>query len=252
MSFDVGADAYGQFMGRFSEPLATEFVALLGGHTGQRVLDVGCGPGALTAELVTLFGPEAVSAVDPSESFVAAISARFPEVDVRCAGAEQLPFDDDTFDIAAAQLVVPFMTDPVAGLSEMARVTRRGGLVAACVWDHAGAGGPLSLFWRAVRDLDPEARDESALAGAREGHLAELFDQAGLHDVESGLLTVHVDFATFDGWWQPFTFGVGPAGAHVAGLDEEHRRELRTRCATLLPHAPFQVSASAWFALGRA
>src|SRR5450432_3337008 len=103
MSFDVGADAYGQFMGRFSEPLATEFVALLGGHTGQRVLDVGCGPGALTAELVTLFGPEAVSAVDPSESFVAAISARCPEVDVRCAGAEQLPFDDDTFNIAAAQ-----------------------------------------------------------------------------------------------------------------------------------------------------
>jgi SAM-dependent methyltransferase len=251
VSFDVGADAYGRFMGRFSEPLATDFVALLGGRPGQRIIDVGCGPGALTAELVQLYGAEAVSAVDPSESFVAAARARFPEVDVRHAAAEQLPFENATFDIAAAQLVVPFMADPVAGLSEMSRVTRPNGLVAACVWDHAGGGGPLSLFWRAVRDLDPHARDESDLAGAREGHLAELFERAGLHDVESGLLTVHVDCATFDDWWQPFTFGVGPAGEYVAGLDEEHRHELRARCATLLPQAPFQVSASAWSALGR-
>jgi SAM-dependent methyltransferase len=251
MSFDVGADAYGRFMGRYSEPLATEFVALLDGRPGQRIIDVGCGPGALTTELVRLYGAETVSAVDPSEPFVAAARARFPDVDVRQVAAEQLPYDDETFDIAAAQLVVPFMTDPVAGLTEMARVTRRGGLIAASAWDHAGAGGPLSLFWRAVRDLDPEARDESTLAGAREGHLAELFDQAGLHDVESGLLTVHVDCATFDEWWQPFTFGVGPAGEHVAGLDEEGRDELRSRCATLLPAAPFRVSASAWYALGR-
>jgi SAM-dependent methyltransferase len=251
MSFEVGADLYGRFMGRFSEPLATEFVALLDGRPGQRILDVGCGPGALTAELVRLYGAETVSAVDPSEPFVAAARARFPDVDVRQVAAEQLPYDDETFGIAAAQLVVPFMTDPVAGLTEMARVTRRGGLIAASAWDHAGAGGPLSLFWRAVCDLDPDAHDESTLAGARQGHLAELFDQAGLHDVESGLLTVHVDCATFDEWWQPFTFGVGPAGEYVAGLDEPGRDELRTRCATLLPPAPFRVSASAWYALGR-
>ena len=251
MSFEVGADLYGRFMGRFSEPLANEFVALLGGHAGQRFLDVGSGPGALTATLVERFGADSVSAVDPSEPFVAAARARFPNVDIRLAASEQLPFDDDTFDVAAAQLVVPFMTDPVAGLTEMARVTRRGGLIAASAWDHAGGGGPLSLFWRAVRELDPQARDESDLAGAREGHLAELFEQAGLHDVESGLVTVHVDCATFDEWWQPFTFGVGPAGEHVAGLDEEGRAALRTRCATLLPPAPFRISASAWYALGR-
>jgi len=238
-------------MGRYSEPLATEFVGLLGGRPVRRILDVGCGPGALTAELVHLYGAEAVSAVDPSESFAAAVHARFPDVDVRHAAAEQLPFENETFDIAAAQLVVPFMTDPVAGLTEMARVTRPSGLVAACVWDHAGGGGPLSLFWRAVRDVDPHAHDESDLAGAREGHLAELFDQARLHDVESGLLTVHVDCATFDDWWQPFTFGVGPAGAYVAELAQPQRDELRARCADLLPDAPFQVSASAWYALGR-
>ena len=67
------------------------------------------------------------------------------------------------------------MTDPVAGLREMARVTREDGVVAACVWDHAGGRGPLSLFWQAARELDPDVEDESQLAGAREGHLGRLF-----------------------------------------------------------------------------
>ena len=249
MSFDVGADAYGQFMGRYSEPLAAAFVGLLGDGAGRRVLDVGCGPGALTAELLKKF--EAVSAVDPSEPFVAAARARFPELDVQQAAAETLPFDDDTFDVAAAQLVVNFMTDPVAGLVEMARVTHRDGLIAASVWDHAGGKGPLSVFWQAAHDVDPQVKDESGLAGAREGQLAELFDLAGLHDVESGVLTVHVECATFDDWWQPYTFGVGPAGAHVLGLSDEQRQALQDRCAEILPRAPFEIAASAWFALGR-
>ena len=251
MSFEVAADAYGQFMGRFSDPLAAEFVTFVGVRDGQHVLDVGCGPGALTAELVERLGSGAVSAVDPSAPFVAAIGARLPGVEVLRATAEQLPFEDDRFDCAVAQLVVHFMTDPVAGLSEMARVTRREGLVAACVWDHGGGCGPLSVFWHGVNRLDPQARDESGLAGAREGHLAQLFDQAGLQDVKTSALTVRVGFATFQDWWDPFTLGVGPAGAHVARLDTRQRQELQEECASLLPPPPFEISASAWTALGR-
>ncbi|MDT4950202.1 MAG: hypothetical protein QOJ37_2797, partial [Pseudonocardiales bacterium] len=121
MSFDVGADAYGRFMGRFSEPLAAEFATLVGVRSGQRALDVGCGPGALTAVLSARLGAAAVSAVDPSESFVAAVKERLPEVDVQQASAEALPFPDDVFDMALAQLVVHFMADPEAGLVELAR-----------------------------------------------------------------------------------------------------------------------------------
>ncbi len=252
MAFEVGADAYGRFIGRYSEPLAAEFVALAGAQRGQRALDVGCGPGALTAQLVERLGADAVVAVDPSEHFAAAVHERLPEVDVRRASAEQLPFPDDSFDLALAQLVVHFMADPVAGLAEMARVTRTGGVVAACVWDHAGGGGPLSVFWRAVLDLDPTAEDESGLAGAREGHLAELFESAGLDAIEATSLSVHVRYASFLEWWEPFTFGVGPAGDYVAGLDDHRRDALRDHCAELLPAAPFDVSASAWTALGRA
>jgi SAM-dependent methyltransferase len=248
VSFNVSAEAYLRFMGRYSEPLAAQFADLARVRDGQRVLDVGCGPGALTAELVNRAGADAVSAVEPSASFVAAARDRLPGVHIRQSVAEQLPFPDAGFDAALAQLVVHFMADPVTGLREMGRVTRTGGMVAACVWDHAGGRGPLSAFWRAVRELDPGADDESGLAGVREGHLAQLFAQAGLGAIQVTTLTVRVRQAGFESWWGTFTLGVGPAGAYLASLPADRRDELRERCRRQLPAGPFDVSATAWAA----
>jgi SAM-dependent methyltransferase len=251
VTFDATADAYDRFMGRYSEPLAAGFLELTEVRAGQRAIDVGCGPGALTARLVARLGDAAVAAVDPSPSFVAAAAERFSGVDVRTGTAEDLPFADGSFDLAAAQLVVHFMDDPVQGLREMGRVVRPGGTVAACVWDHAGGGSPLSLFWEAARELDPTVKDESDLPGARQGHLAELSRAAGLEHVDSGSLSVRVRFTTFDEWWEPFTLGVGPAGDHVARLDQPARAALRDRCEERLPAPPFEVVALAWWARAR-
>jgi SAM-dependent methyltransferase len=184
--------------------------------------------------------------------FVEAARARFPGLDVRLASAEELPFPDDSFDAALAQLVVHFMTDPVGGLREMARVTRPGGTVAASVWDLAGGRSPLSTFWAAARDLDPDVDDESGLPGAREGDLVRLATRAGLADVTPTVLTVSVAYGSFDEWWEPYTFGVGPAGSHVARLDEDQRAALRARCEQLLPPGPFDVVADAWCVRGLA
>lgn len=251
VSFFVAADAYDRFMGRYSRPLSPMLADFAGIARGQRVVDVGCGPGALTAELVARVGAESVAAVDPSEPFVAAARERHPDVDVRVATAEALPFDDAQFDASLAQLVVHFMSDPVGGLTEMRRVTRQGGVVAASVWDHAGGRGPVGVFWRAARELDADVTDESDLAGAREGHLAELFAAAGLRDVDDAALDVTHEHPTFEDWWEPFTGGVGPAGAYVASLDEDGRGELRDRCRALLPHPPFTLTVTAWAARGR-
>src|ERR1700730_1387904 len=248
VSFDVSPDDYMQFMGRYSEPLAARFADLAGVRAGQRVLDVGCGPGALTAELVSRAGADAVSAVEPSASFAAAVRERLPEVDVRLGAAEGLPFPDGAFDAAMAQLVVHFLADPVTGLREMARVTRPGGVVAACVWDHAGGRGPLAAFWQAVREHDPGADDESNLAGVREGHLAELFAQAGLDAIQGTTLTVRVRQAGFESWWETFTLGVGPAGAYLTSLPAARRDELRERCRRQRREGPYEVSAAAWAA----
>jgi SAM-dependent methyltransferase len=283
--FDVSADAYLRFMGRFSEPLAAQFADLAGlvgpadlaagndpgaqtdpgaqagpgaqadpgtnAGRGRRLLDVGCGPGALTAELVRRAGADAVSAVEPSASFAAAVRERLPGVDVRQAAAERLPFPAGTFDATLAQLVVHFMADPVLGLQEMSRVTRPGGVVAACVWDHAGGRGPLAVFWAAVHELDPAADDESDRAGAREGDLARLFAQAGLNEIQATTLTVRARYGSFDQWWEPFTLGVGPAGAYVASLSPADRAALRDQCRRLLPAAPAEVTATAWAVTGR-
>src|SRR5215204_2577166 len=250
MSFDVAAESYDRFMGRYSRLLAPQLADLAGVRHGQRALDVGCGPGALTAELVRRLGPRAVAAVDPSEPFVAAARARYPGVDVSLASAEHLPLPDGLFDTALAQLVIHFMADPIAGLTEMSRVTRRDGIVAACVWDHAGGQGPLGLFWRAARDLDPDVEDESHLAGAREGHLAELFEAAGLREVETKSLAADLEHATFEDWWEPFTGGVGPAGAYVGRLDPQAQAALREHCRSRIASEPFVITARAWAARG--
>jgi SAM-dependent methyltransferase len=252
MGFTVEADAYDRFMGRYSVPLAPEFADFAAVVPGQRVLDVGCGPGALTTELVARLGAAAVSAVDPSEPFVEAARKRHPGVDVHRASAEQLPFEDEAFDAALAQLVVHFMTRPVEGLRELARVTRSGGVVAACVWDHAGGQGPLSLFWEAARRLDPHVEGESQLAGASEGHLGQLFQEAGLHEIEEGVLSVTLEHSSFEDWWEPFTLGVGPAGDYAGGLGAERQAQLREACRELLPDAPFELTARAWAARGLA
>lgn len=250
MTFAVTAGAYDRFMGRYSVQLAPQLADLAHVTAGQRVLDVGCGPGALTGELVDRLGPGSVAAVDPSESFVAAARERYPDVDVRHGGAEQLPFADGTFDAALAQLVVHFMSDPVAGLREMARVTRRAGVVAACVWDHADGHGPASTFWQAARELDDDAPDESRLAGVRPGHLVGLLTEAWLREVEDEILVASSEHPSFEEWWEPFTLGVGPAGAYAARLDAGARAELRERCRQLLPDAPFTLEVRAWAARG--
>jgi ubiquinone/menaquinone biosynthesis C-methylase UbiE len=250
VSFAVSADAYDRFMGRYSVRLAPSFADFAGVGPGQSVVDVGCGPGALTTELVQRLGSTAVAAVDPSEQFVTAARERHPGVDVQHAAAEELPFADSEFDAALAQLVVHFMADPVRGLAEMARVTHAGGVVAACVWDHGGGKTPLAPFWDAVHDLDAGAMDESQLAGGRDGHLAELLTEIGLRNVDQVALSVSVEHATFEEWWEPFTLGVGPAGAYVTSLDPDGQEELRERCRERLGPGPFALESRAGTARG--
>jgi SAM-dependent methyltransferase len=250
--FAVSADSYARFMGRFSTPLAAPFadLGLQDVDPGSRVLDVGSGPGMLTAELARRCGEANVAAVEPMVAFAEANAAAHPEADVRVASAESLPYDDGVFGAALAQLVVHFMSDPVAGLAEMARVTAPGGRVSACVWDHGGDSGPLSPFWRAVKRFEPTA-GEGALAGASAGDLTDLFTRAGMPGVEETRLTISVEFPTFEDWWEPFTLGVGPAGQYVAALDGADRERLVAALREDLGDAPFTIEASAWVGTAR-
>ena len=226
-TFRASPDAYDRLVGRYGPHLASELIAFAGVEAGMRALDVGCGPGALLAALAERLGPAQVAGAEPSEPFAQACRGRLPGVEVAIAPAEALPFADASFDVALAQLVVNFMSDAEAGVREMMRVTRPGGVVAACVWDYAGEMTVLRAFWDAAREVEPEraaAADEgSVMPWCREGELAELWERCGLRELRSAALVVEAGYAGFDDLWAPFPTGVGPAGAFCASLDEDRR-----------------------------
>jgi ubiquinone/menaquinone biosynthesis C-methylase UbiE len=230
VSFNVAGDAYDRFMGRYSRELAPAFIDFALIEPDMHVLDVGCGPGALSERLAEIVRAEQLAAVDPSEPFVAACRERVPGADVRRGDAEDLPFEDDAFGAAVSQLVVNFLRDPLAGAAQMRRVVRPGGIVAACTWDYGEGMEMLRLFWAAARSLDGAAPDEGRTMRYRSTEeLEELWREAGLNDVETGFLTVQTTYSGFDDLWEPFTFGVGPAGSYCAALEPAQREELRER-----------------------
>lgn len=252
-AFRVSGGAYDRLVGRYSRSLATEFADAIGVAPGMRALDVGCGPGALTSELVRRLGPANVAAVDPSPEFVAECLVRNAGVDVREARAESLPHPDGSFDVVAAQLVLHFVADPEAAAAEMRRALHPGGVAAACVWDFDGMR-VLRAFWDAALTLDPDAPDEATTRRfGRAGEIAELFSQAGFDAVTSGSIDVAAGYVDFDDLWQGFLGGVGPVGRYCASLDPPRREALRADLLVRVggPVGPFTLDASAWFATGR-
>lgn len=254
MTFTATRDAYDAFMGRYADRLAPLLIAFAGIQPGEDVLDVGCGPGSLTEALAAQVGAGHLAAVDPSEPFAAATAERVPGADVQVGAAESLQWPDDTFDAALAQLVVNFMSDADAGVAEMGRVVRPGGTVAACTWDYADGMTMLRTFWDAALAIDSDAPDEVNLRFQSTSDLREVWERAGLGDVETDVLVVEAAYRDFDDFWEPFLGGVGPGGAYCVSLDEDRRAALREECRRRLgdPDGAFTLSASAWAVKGRA
>jgi SAM-dependent methyltransferase len=252
VEFTDAVENYDRFMGRYATGLAPKLVDAAVVRAGMRVLDVGCGSGALAVELAGRVGEDNVAAIDPAPEFASACQSRIPGADVRVGVAESLPWEDGSFDAAMCSLVVAWMSDADQGIGEMARVTKPGGTVAAAMWDLAGGGMQmLSHFWRAAREIDPSIPDDEPRAGVREGDLVELFGRAGLQGVGGGTLETSVDYTDFDDYWEPFTGSAGrPTGAFYASLDDAGKATLRDSVRASLPEGPFTLRARAWLALG--
>jgi SAM-dependent methyltransferase len=251
--FSVTGNDYDRFMGRYSMALAPRFSAFAGVEPGMRVLDVGCGTGALTAELVKRTGGELVSGVDPAPQFVEACRARAPGADVRVGSAEHLPWPDAEFDRVLSQLVLPFFTDADAAMAEMRRVARPSGVVAVCMWGAGNENELTDVFWRAANRVDHTgAHGDRFMRFRTRSEIEALFQPGGFSPLESAPLEVTATYAGFDEFWQSIEGSAGGVGAYVSKLAPPVLAQLREACRDELgaPVAPFTLRARAWAVRG--
>lgn len=251
-------DSYEAYVGRWSRLVAPEFIAWLGVPAGARWLDVGCGTGALTSAVLAGGEPSRVIGVDPSAAYVGSVRARVLDDRAHFAVADAIALgrEDDEFDAVVSGLVLNFVSDPAAGVTEMSRVTRPAGTVAAYVWDYAEGMALMRHFWDAAVTLDPAAgalEESNRFPMCQPSELAALFAAGGLVDVATTGIVVPTRFRDFDDFWSPFLGGQGPAAGYAMSLGEDDRARLREHLRAALPieeSGEIPLTARAWAVRG--
>src|SRR5918995_4209953 len=232
-------DAYERYVGRWSRPIAAQFLTWLAAPRGIRWLDIGCGTGALTEAILDECEPTSVVGVEPSAGFLETARARLGDRAALLQGdAAHLPVTDASAEVVVSGLVLNFVPDPDAALTEFVRVAAPGGAVAAYVWDYAEGMRMMREFWDVAAEVDPDgaALDESArFPICRPDALAALFSRATGDDAVVMPLDANAVFADFDDYWEPFLAGQGPAPAYVMALDDDRRAAIRERARGGLP-----------------
>jgi SAM-dependent methyltransferase len=254
-----GGAAYEPYVGRWSRLVAREFVHWLAVPPSARWLDVGCGTGALTETILRDADPAEIDGVDPSEGFlkVAREHIRDPRVRFEVGDARNLARSSNRYDAVVSALVLNFIPDPPAGMTEMVRVVRPEGIIAGYVWDYAGKMEMMRYFWDAAAALWPEDIDHDEgrrFSICNPGPLTALFEGAGLQHVEVRGIDVPTRFRDFDDYWHPFLGGQFPAPAYAMALSADDRSALRERIRAALPTAAdgsIELIARAWAVRGR-
>jgi SAM-dependent methyltransferase len=252
------AVAYERYIGRWSRPVAREFVAWLSAPASARWLDAGCGSGALSQAILAVAAPGDVTGIDLSEDYVAYVArqVRDPRAHFSVGDAQGLRYPNNWFDAAASGLVLNFVPDKGRMIRELARVVVSGGIAGLYVWDYAGEMQMLRIFWDAAGALDPavlELDEGRRFPVCRPGTLEDLSASAGLVAVTTRSIDVKTHFHNFDDFWQPFLGGQGPAPSYVKSLDEELRAALRNSIRARLPIAAdgsIDLIARAWAVKG--
>ena len=253
------AEKYERFMGRWSQRLAPAFVKFAGVSDGERLLDVGSGTGSLALAIAAQTRRREVVGIDPSRAFVDFASKRTsdPRIKFQVGDAQKLAFPNASFNRCLALLVMNFIPDARQAMTEMRRVTKPGGWVAASVWDYNEGMTMLRLFWNAAVALDPAVArlDERDMPFCRRGQLSALWKESGFKDVEETELVIDLEFSSFEDYWAPFLESQGPAGVFVGSLTKDQREKLKNQLRNDVlagrPDGPFTLKARAWAVRGR-
>jgi ubiquinone/menaquinone biosynthesis C-methylase UbiE len=230
-------EAYERLMGRWSRLVAKEFLDWLNAPQRVRWLDVGCGNGAFTEELIFRCAPADVAGVDSSDDQLAYARARRGTrmADFRVGDAQKLPFDDNSFDVAAMALAIAFLRDPGAAVAEMARVVRPGGLVATYMWDVPGGGVPVHPIYLALESMGfMSGRPPNSKASERDA-MQRFWKEARLETIETRVIRIPTVYSDFEDFWHSNVVPIGPQGKLIASMSASAREELRSRLRDYLP-----------------
>lgn len=240
-------DAYERYVGRWSRPVAAEFVRWLKVPPGRSWLDVGCGTGALTATVLAQASPSAVSGVDPSAGFLALAKQRVPGAAFEVADATNL--GEQRADVVVSGLVLNFVPDRARAVAEFTRVAD---VAAAYVWDYADGMQMMRYFWDAATDIDPAAAIHDEAVRFKDVCTPEALRSlwSGLNDVEVTGIVVPTVFRDFADFWEPFLAGTGPAPTYLATLAQDQRRAVGELLRLRLPEGPIALTARAWAVRG--
>ena len=249
---------YERYVGRWSRPVAREFLAWLNLPPLLRWLDVGCGTGALSAAIAATCRPKQLIGIDPSAGFLAEARERLQDrATFHVGSATEIPLPDALMDVVVSGLVLNFVPSPASGIAEMKRIADAGATIAAYVWDYAGKMELMRHFWDAAVELNPAARalDEGVrFPLCTPAALHDAFENAGLVEIAVAPLEIGTPFRDFDDYWTPFLGGQGPAPAYAMSLDESARTRLRERLRARLPigrDGSIALVARAWAVRGR-
>lgn len=244
-------------MGRWSRPTADRFLRWLGVEDGRQWLDVGCGTGALSTAIVNQVSPSSLAGIDASAAFIEVARQQLPKgADLRVGDAQSLPFASDSFDCVVSGIALNFVPDPQLAVREMRRVAHPGGTVGLYLWDYSDGMEMIRVFWDVAVALDKQAAalDEAVrFPLCREDALGQLFDNFAWGARRSTAIEADTVFDSFDDFWEPFLGGQGPAPSYVAGLDEDHRAELRMALKTQIPQSAdgsLRLQSRAWAVTG--
>lgn len=255
------AQAYEPYVGRWSRMVAKRFLGWLEPELDRDWLDIGCGTGALSTAILEQAEPNSLLGIDPSPVFVSHTQDDIsdPRARFSVGDARDIPFHADEFDYTVSGLVLNFVPDRVRALDEMKRVTRRGGSIAAYVWDYSDGMQMMRYFWRAAGELHPQARslDEAARFEdvCSSGGLTQLWRQAELRDVDVVPIEIETVFEDFQDYWRPFLGGQGPAPTFAMSLPEQERDRLASELSQALPteaDGRIHLRARAWAVRGTA
>ena len=233
-------EAYERLMGRWSKSVGGRFLDWLDVPRGLRWLDIGCGNGAFTEEVVARCSPSSVMAIDPSDDQLAYARTRpgTTMAEFRVGDAQTLPLDDHSFDVAVMALVISFVSEPAKAVMEMARVVRRSGWVATYMWDFLDGGAPVDHIYAALRSLGFASPMPPNPEVSRRDVLQKLWEKAGLEAVDTHVIRIPVVYSDFDDYWDANTVPIGPQGKIISGMSPSEREQLRTRLRKYLPTTP--------------